>query len=134
MRRPVSIARCVLFLLLVVEMLIPAVARAQDASTGETDANYGNPIAPGPDGTVSGAFTAGLPNADVTGAMTQVLNFQFPPSRGAIHPSLGLSYNSSAGDREAGMGWGLTLPSINRVRPSGFPSYVDPPGHTTKAS
>ena len=46
----------------------------------------------------------------VTGAMTYSYSFQTPPARGPVQPSIGLTYSSSARDREAGYGWSLSLP------------------------
>src|SRR4051794_8441189 len=51
-----------------------------------------------------------------TGAMTYSYRFELPSARGVSGPSLGLRYNSSTRDREAGYGWGLDLPSIE-LRP-----------------
>src|SRR5688572_26302026 len=36
------------------------------------------------------------------------------PGRGGFTPSLGLSYNSGGGNNEFGLGWSLSLPSIQR--------------------
>lgn len=49
----------------------------------------------------TGVFRAGLP-------------LQVPAARGVSQPALSLAYSSAAGMREAGMGWGLTLPVIER--------------------
>jgi len=51
-----------------------------------------------------------------TGAMTYVYRFDLPAARGLSGPALGLQYNSSTRDREAGYGWGLDVPSIE-LRP-----------------
>ena len=51
---------------------------------------------------------------------------KFPPQRGASQPELSLSYSSSAGIREAGLGWGLDMPTIERRNLSGPPRYVIP--------
>jgi RHS repeat-associated protein len=60
-----------------------------------------------------------------TGAMRYGIPFPLSPARGAYQPSLGLSYSSSATDREAGYGWGLDLPMIERRALSGWPKYND---------
>jgi hypothetical protein len=59
----------------------------------------------------------------VTGAMTYSYRFELPPGRGAAQPSLALRYNSSWRDREAGYGWGLDLPLIERRPLSGWPEF-----------
>jgi hypothetical protein len=51
-----------------------------------------------------------------TGAMTYTYRFELPSARGLSGPNLGLQYNSSTRDREAGYAWGLDLPSIE-LRP-----------------
>ena len=66
----------------------------------------------------------GMPNeggqvADVdtsSGTGRTSVAFALPSARGDVTPSLGIGYNSAAGDGEAGMGWSLSLPSIRRVR------------------
>ncbi|MBL8610507.1 MAG: VCBS repeat-containing protein, partial [Myxococcales bacterium] len=50
-------------------------------------------------------------------------------ARGVAQPSLSLTYSSRAGSREAGMGWGLSLPTIERQPLSGWPSFDDGEGH-----
>ena len=48
--------------------------------------------------------------------MTFTYRFELPAARGISGPNLGLQYNSSTRDREAGYGWGLDPPSIE-LRP-----------------
>ena len=60
---------------------------------------------------------------DKTGAMSYSFPFALPPARGRIQPKLGLHYNSSTRDREAGYGWGLGLPTIERHPLSGWPEF-----------
>ena len=57
-----------------------------------------------------------------TGAMASAVPIALPAARGLPQPRLTLSYNSSARDREAGYGWGLDLPVIERKPLSGWPS------------
>ena len=59
-----------------------------------------------------------------TGAMTWSYPFSLPAARGGPQPSLALSYNSSSHDREAGYGWGLDLPVIERKPLSGNPCFT----------
>jgi hypothetical protein len=56
-----------------------------------------------------------------TGAMTWSYPFELPAARGRPQPHLSLSYNSSWRDREAGYGWGLNLPTIERTPLSRYP-------------
>lgn len=58
-----------------------------------------------------------------TGVLTASLPFDLPAARGGAQPGLALTYNSAAGIREAGVGWGLDLPSIERSNHDGAPRY-----------
>jgi RHS repeat-associated protein len=51
--------------------------------------------------------------------------FQLPAARGDAQPTLGLTYNSSAGVGFAGVGWTLNLPSIVRKGAAGIPRFND---------
>lgn len=59
-----------------------------------------------------------------TGAMNWTYPFSLPAARGGPQPKLALSYNSSSHDREAGYGWGLDLPVIERKPLSGNPCFT----------
>ena len=50
----------------------------------------------------------------MTGAATANLSFELPRARGRAQPSLALHYNSQRGMTDAGLGWGLDMPSIVR--------------------
>jgi RHS repeat-associated protein len=86
---------------------------------------HAEPMAPmmgGPGVYDGGALPAGDPQ---TGAMRYSIPFDLPTARGRAQPSLSLSYNSASGDREAGYGWGLSLPTIERRPLTGWPAYDD---------
>ncbi|MBK1835056.1 hypothetical protein JIN78_13380 [Roseibacillus ishigakijimensis] len=51
------------------------------------------------------------------------MNFEVPPGRAGLQPSLGLSYNSGLGNSFVGIGWTLSIPQIKRQTDKGFPSY-----------
>lgn len=77
------------------------------------------------------ASSGALASVDPTGgSLSASYPFDLPTARGDVQPSLGLSYSSSAGLREAGSGWGLNgLPVIERRHPSsarGAPTFIDP--------
>lgn len=55
-----------------------------------------------------------------SGAMRYTVPFLMPRARGDAQPSLALTYDSSSGDREAGLGWGLDLPVIERRALTGW--------------
>jgi hypothetical protein len=74
---------------------------------------------------IPGALTSADPS---TGTARSAYPFRLEGARGAVQPTLGLTYSSSDGQREAGVGWGIDLPAIERRNPSGGPAYVnDPP-------
>jgi hypothetical protein len=58
--------------------------------------------------------------------MTYTIPFRLPAARGTAQPSLSLGYVSGAGVGEAGVGWSLSLPSIERAPLAGAPKYLDP--------
>jgi RHS repeat-associated protein len=65
------------------------------------------------------------------------VDFRLETARGRVQPTLGLTYSSSDGQREAGIGWGLNIASIERHNDAGGPQYKnDPPtgGAVTKST
>jgi hypothetical protein len=77
---------------------------------------------------ISGTFgeSTSTPSIDpATGAMTYTIPFALPVARGDAQPVLGLHYRSMSGTGEAGEGWSLGLPAIERVSLSGWPKYAD---------
>lgn len=46
-------------------------------------------------------------SVSATGAAVATIPFELLKARGGAQPVLGLSYNSNAGNRDAGIGWGL---------------------------
>jgi RHS repeat-associated protein len=60
-----------------------------------------------------------------TGAMTYTIPFELPANRGGAQPNLMLAYASGGRSGEAGMGWSLSLPTIERATLSGWPKYLD---------
>lgn len=59
-----------------------------------------------------------------TGQATYEFDFALPSGRG-IDPTLGLSYSSSASYTEAGQGWALGVPMIERSSQHGVPTFKD---------
>jgi hypothetical protein len=60
-----------------------------------------------------------------TGIATFSVPFALPKARGGAQPSLALSYSSSGGFGEAGVGWSVGVPFIARQTDRGVPSYQD---------
>lgn len=77
---------------------------------------------------LSGTFGESVGSAQVqpsNGAMGYSLPFVLPAARGTSQPELSLQYSSAARSGEAGFGWSLGIPSIERAPLSGWPKYLD---------
>lgn len=101
----------------------PRISRA-DALAG-VPSGTGGPTSlggpPAPSGTPQALATVSLS----TGSAQTSYPFQLVPARGAVQPSLGLTYDSSRGVGFAGMGWTLNVPSIVRRGAAGIPLFTD---------
>jgi hypothetical protein len=62
-----------------------------------------------------------------TGAFGTSIPFALPTARGSVQPTLSLDYSSSGPRGEGGIGWSLSLPSIERHNSSGAPQYTNDP-------
>ena|SRR5215470_1652334 len=94
-------------------------------STGVFSTGYS--VAFSPTGPQASANMLALASADPSsGTIRSSLPVTLNKARGSVQPSLGLYYSSVNGNREAGVGWGLELPSIERRNLSGPPGYTDP--------
>ncbi|WP_394848132.1 hypothetical protein LZC95_11780 [Pendulispora brunnea] len=64
-----------------------------------------------------------------TGAGHATYPFHVPSPRGNLSLALALTYSTALGDSDAGLGWSLGLPAIERRSPGGtaHPRYNDPP-------
>ena len=60
-----------------------------------------------------------------TGAFTYSYPIAVPPGRQGIQPDLTLLYNSQAGNGWLGIGWDLSVGSIQRSTKNGVPTYND---------
>ena len=75
------------------------------------------------------ALAGSLAQASVepsSGVLRTRLAILVPHARGGPQPGLALDSSSTAGTREAGVGWGLALPVIERSTQFGPPQYQDP--------
>ena len=61
----------------------------------------------------------------VTGSSGMSIPLPVAPARGGFSPALSISYSSGAGNGLFGMGWGLSLPSIQRKTNQELPQYQD---------
>src|SRR5262245_48279736 len=87
----------------------------------------------GPSFTESSAavFAGALQMATVepsSGILRSRIPLDYPVARGGAQPTIGLYYSSASGMQEAGMGWSLGLPAIERRGLGGGPpeSWDDP--------
>src|SRR5689334_23255562 len=58
-----------------------------------------------------------------TGAFTYAYPLAVPPGRAGLQPSLALAYNSQASNGWLGVGWDLSVGSIQRSTKNGVPKY-----------
>ncbi|GAA4457575.1 SpvB/TcaC N-terminal domain-containing protein [Rurimicrobium arvi] len=61
----------------------------------------------------------------VNGTAGLEVAFPLSPARSGFTPSLSLSYNSGAGNSEFGLGWSMSLPSVQRKTDKRLPCYDD---------
>lgn len=90
-----------------------------------TDEARADDLAPRAMSGTSGENNGLSESVGANGAMTYGLSFDLPAGRGDAQPSLGLTYVSGARVGEAGWGWSLDLPTIERAPLSGWPKYLD---------
>ncbi|MGD9159118.1 MAG: toxin TcdB middle/N-terminal domain-containing protein, partial [Desulfobacteraceae bacterium] len=70
--------------------------------------------------------SGGTPNINAyTGSFSYSYPIAVPPGRGGLAPSLSLSYTSAQRDGWLGVGWDLTISSIERETKFGKPDYDD---------
>lgn len=62
-----------------------------------------------------------------SGVLRTSLPLTLPAARNGVQPYLSIGYNSAAGGREIGVGWGLSMPVIERRNLWGAPQYQDFP-------
>jgi RHS repeat-associated protein len=101
-------------------------ALADDAPTPPNPNGPGSPTFGVPESGGNQAAGA-LANVDLAkGVAHSSIPFRLPTARGKAQPALSLEYSSTSGQREAGIGWGLALPFIERRNDAGPPLYHDP--------
>ncbi|MBS1586682.1 MAG: VCBS repeat-containing protein [Bacteroidetes bacterium] len=61
----------------------------------------------------------------VNGTASLQVALPLTPGRGGFTPALSLQYNSGSGNSEFGLGWGLSLPAIQRKTDKKLPQYND---------
>jgi hypothetical protein len=73
-----------------------------------------------------GNYAASVSADEATGGASYHYPIALPPARGLGDVGLAITYSSGSGDREAGYGWGLNLPTIERRRPVIAPDDPQP--------
>src|SRR5215831_16444837 len=82
----------------------------------------GEPAGPNPSNLApSGSHSVSL----YTGAFTYTYPIAVPPGRHGVQPELNLVYNSQANNGWLGIGWDLSVGSIQRSAKNGVPIYDD---------
>ena len=121
-RSHLSSSRLIATLVAFVAVFIASGAEASPSAAGDPSRAENT----GPTGVFDGAVQ---PAPDPkTGTFTYAYPFDLPEARGPAQPQLSLGYSSSARrDQEAGYGWGLSLPTIERRPMSGNPRFENTP-------
>jgi RHS repeat-associated protein len=110
----------VLLLTLLVTLLLPTVAFAQGKS-GVSPQVISLPSGPG---SLEGLGETFEPNLS-TGTASYPVKFTAAPGRLGFQPEISLNYDGGNSNGPWGMGWKLSVPSIQRRTENGLPSYVD---------
>ena len=67
-----------------------------------------------------------------TGTGNFTVPIAMPPGRNGFQPQLNLVYSTGNGNGPFGLGWGLSLPGVNRKTSRGIPRYNDERGPLTE--
>ncbi len=126
-----SRALALLTFVTLVTPLVPVSAFAQTATNPPSAppfAQGGSAAAAPSEAGPAGVATLAAASVDPqTGVFHASIPFELPTARGAIQPTLSLNYSSVGGVGEGGLGWSLSLPSIERHNPSGLPRPLNDP-------
>lgn len=117
----VQVACCLVVIAPLLFLLLdPVTARAQDKS-GVKPQVISLPSGPG---SLEGLGENFEPNLS-TGTSSYPVKFTAAPGRVGFQPELALNYNGGNANGPWGMGWELSIPSIQRRTEEGLPSYDD---------
>jgi RHS repeat-associated protein len=106
------------FFLIATPLLIALPARADKSGVTPQKVSL-----PGGAGTLEGVGENVEPNLNM-GLMTYRVPVAVPKGYAGVTPELSLVYNSGAGNSEVGLGWSLSVPSIERMTSRGLPRYT----------
>ena len=117
-------AQSILYLAIITPLLLllcyPHAAHAQDKS-GVKPQVISLPSGPGSLEGLGETFEPDLSS----GTASFPVKFTAAPGRAGLQPNLELAYNGGNGNGPWGMGWKLSIPSIQRRTENGLPSYDD---------
>jgi RHS repeat-associated protein len=95
----------------------------------QQDSPYYQSKAPGIELPKGGGALKGIDEKFTVNAVNGSSSLEVPlpasPGRAGFTPALALSYNSGGGNSEFGLGWGLSLPAIQRKTDKQLPRYDD---------
>ncbi len=96
---------------------------------GNEDSPYYKNAAPSVSMPKGGGAIKGIDEKFSVNAVNGTAGLSIPlpltPGRGGFTPALSVSYNSGSGNSEFGLGWGLSLPAIQRKTDRKLPLYDD---------
>ena len=98
-------------------------------NSGSEDSPYYKSTAPSISMPKGGGAIKGIDEKFSVNALNGTAGLEIPlpltPGRGGFTPALSVSYNSGSGNSEFGLGWGLSLPAIQRKTDRKLPLYDD---------
>jgi RHS repeat-associated protein len=98
-------------------------------NAGAEDSPYFKSAAPAISMPKGGGAIKGIDEKFSVNAVNGTAGLEIPlpltPGRGGFTPALSISYNSGGGNSEFGLGWGLSLPAIQRKTDRELPLYDD---------
>ncbi|OJV54048.1 MAG: hypothetical protein BGO31_11820 [Bacteroidetes bacterium 43-16] len=98
-------------------------------NSGSEDSPYYKSAAPSVSMPKGGGAIKGIDEKFSVNAVNGTAGLSIPlpltPGRGGFTPALSVSYNSGSGNSEFGLGWGLSLPAIQRKTDRKLPLYDD---------
>lgn len=118
--------------LIVVTLLSLLVALVPDTVSAAADKSGVKPSVlslPSGPGSIEGLGESFQPQLN-TGTATYAVKLKVPPGRSGFSPELTLTYNSGSGNGMYGMGWGISIPSLQRRTDKRLPFYKDAPDGT----
>jgi Salmonella virulence plasmid 65kDa B protein len=99
-------------------------SQSSNASQSRSSGSFGSISLPKGGGAIA-SMGEKFDVSPATGTATLTIPISVSPGRGGIEPNISLTYDSGNGNGLFGLGWSLSLPSINRKSDKGIPRYRD---------